>query len=134
MPRARRLQSNASEPPVGREGGLEVQRITVGRTRYVLTYTRCGPRCTRCSIGGRNWDPDRPGHGPYWYALVEREGRAPIRRYCGRDLEAYLRGDGPERKGRGRKGGPQGAPAAAIATEVERGCIDTLVEGVLAHG
>lgn len=86
----RRLQKNTDGPMVGPRGGKEVQRITIGKGRYVQTYTTCGNRCSRCTPGGRNYDPDRPGHGPYWYRVVENSKGNTIRRYCGRDLEAYL--------------------------------------------
>jgi hypothetical protein len=88
--RERQLKQDSSRPRVGPKGGMVVQKVRVGQTTYVQTYIRCGPRCARCRIGGRAWDPDRPGHGPYWYAWIPREGKPPIRRYCGADLEVFL--------------------------------------------
>jgi len=91
--RERRLKQDPSRPKVPRTGGLVVQRLKVGGTTYVQQYIRCGPRCSRCTVGGRAYDPDRPGHGPYWYAWIPRPEKPPIRRYCGADLEAYLAGE-----------------------------------------
>lgn len=76
---------------VGREGGREVQRVTIGKARYVQAYVKCGkPVCSRCVIGAVNFDRDRPGHGPYWFRHVSNPKGHTIRKYCGRDLAKYL--------------------------------------------
>lgn len=88
--KTRRLRQDPTRPRVGRAGGRVAERAVINGVTYVLTYIVCGPRCSRCTIGGANHDPDRPGHGPYWYMWVTRRDGRPIRKYVGRDLEAYL--------------------------------------------
>lgn len=90
----RPAKSNAREPKVGK-GGKEVQRIRVGGVMFVQAYVTCGRKCGRCSPGGRLYQRDRPGHGPYWYRVVQR-GRRVIRRYIGRELKVVEGGRGGE--------------------------------------
>lgn len=86
----RRLKQDAARPTVPRTGGRTVERVRVNGVTYALVYTTCGPRCSRCLVGGANYDRDRPGHGPYWYRYVEGGSGKVIRKYCGADLEAYF--------------------------------------------
>lgn len=66
-------------PPV--KTGMECQSITTGQGRYVQRYARCGVGCSVCREGGPNYDPTRPGHGPYWYFERVVNGKR-VRRYC----------------------------------------------------
>lgn len=76
-PKKDRLKAPRATMP----GGV-VQRLQIGGTVYVQQYVRCGKACEVCMRGGREFEPDRPGHGPYWYATWTKEGRMH-RRYVG---------------------------------------------------
>lgn len=90
---AREWGSKGGRPvkPNSREGkvaghGMEVQRIRAGGVTYVQTYVRCGKKCQRCRPGGSHYQRDRPGHGPYWFVILQR-GERVIRKYLGRELK-----------------------------------------------
>ena len=76
-----------AKPRVPRTGGRIVQRIHVDGKAFELQYVKCGKAgCARCTIGGVRYDPDRPGHGPYWYRIIRNSHGQLIRKYVGKEL------------------------------------------------
>lgn len=82
--KARRWEKRRVKPRTGPpvKVGMEAQAIVTGQGRYVQRYARCGRGCSVCTEGGRNYTPERPGHGPYWYFELVVGGKRR-RRYCG---------------------------------------------------
>lgn len=83
--KARRLKA-ATGPPIIPGEGMVCQRVKIDGTTYELTYIKCGPRCRVCAAGSPDFDPGRPGHGPYWYARYRKVDGGQGRRYIGRSL------------------------------------------------
>lgn len=83
--RPRRLKV-ATGPPMIPGEGMVCQRVKIDGTTFELTYIKCGPRCRVCAPGSGDFDPGRPGHGPYWYARFRKADGGQGRRYIGRSL------------------------------------------------
>lgn len=75
-------------------GQKVVQTMRDGAYEYVQEYVRCGKNCETCRRGGKNFDPERPGHGPYWYVRITLKNGRIITRYVGK----HLRTGGEARK------------------------------------
>lgn len=67
-------------------GTVVVQSFVQGIYKYEQRYQRCGTGCSVCMNGGVNFDPTRPGHGPYWYRSYKKEGKT-FRKYMGKELD-----------------------------------------------
>lgn len=68
-PRERRTTLDNSLRPAVSGPGYDVEVAVVAGQKYVRRYIKCGKKCNRCTPGGKHYDADRPGHGPYWYRL-----------------------------------------------------------------
>jgi hypothetical protein len=79
--RLRRTVDRSAEPQVA-STGMIVQRFKIGGVEYVQRYNRCGKACEVCKPGGREYDRNRPGHGPYWYKYIQN-GPHRIKKYVG---------------------------------------------------
>jgi len=66
--------------------GSVVDRLRDGRKVFELKYVPCGAGCSRCRFGNPNFDPDRPGHGPYWYQIRLGSDGRKRREYIGRSI------------------------------------------------
>lgn len=78
-----------------RREGMTIQTLLVGERIYEQRLNRCGRRnCQVCYPPGGSGD-GAPGHGPYWYMCVVRNGRA-FRLYIGKDLNTarYVTAEG----------------------------------------
>lgn len=84
----------------GRQGvpsanSMVLNRIQTNGHTYELRQNRCGKR--RCSVcyGTKALAAGRPGHGPYWY-LVLQTARGVRRIYIGKALDTgrYIMPDG----------------------------------------
>ena len=80
--RPRRLKAREA-PPVLAKGTRVCERIRIDHVTYERTYVPCGVRCRVCSRTSPEFDPERPGHGPYWYARYPKADGTQGRRYCG---------------------------------------------------
>lgn len=78
--------------PVMNGKGCIVQEVRQGARRFVQKYVRCGKRCSVCNPDGANYDPLRPGHGPYWYLEVTKNGKT-FRKNIGRELVTQEKGE-----------------------------------------
>lgn len=67
--------------------GRTVVRVVDGAVSYERVYVKCGKRCRRCDRESPEYDSERPGHGPYWYAVLRNSKGDVVRRYIGRNLK-----------------------------------------------
>lgn len=84
--RRRRRLTPAEGPMVKSVGTLEVRTVDLDGRVYCQRYVRCGKGCARCDGDSDQFDPERPGHGPYWYRIVRGGQGRTIRRYVGKTL------------------------------------------------
>jgi hypothetical protein len=73
--------------PECQAGSNVIARFQDGIYVYEQAYRRCGKGCSVCRSGGANFEPRRPGHGPYWYRLYKKDGKT-FRKYIGRVLNS----------------------------------------------
>lgn len=83
--RGRLTREDVDDLPAVRARSRLVQEIVVDGARYEQVYVSCGKKCSVCDTDSHLFDPERPGHGPYWYRVLRVNGRK-VRRYMGREL------------------------------------------------
>jgi hypothetical protein len=92
-----RARKQGHRPRVMHRGCCEVQRVLIHGRTYVQRYNTCGKRVCHCRRECPGHDPDRPGHGPYWYRELIRGGKT-VRRYLGSELRVEgNKGEGGKR-------------------------------------
>ena len=80
-----RKRKTSDRPRVLVRGQPEVQRTSIDGNTYVQRYNTCGKPNCHCRRECDGHDPDRPGHGPYWYFERVIKGKT-VRRYIGTKL------------------------------------------------
>ena len=70
-------------PTIEQPVHVQTQRVN-GRT-YEQRYSKCSKSNCWCSKPPFESHQGHPGHGPYWYRVINKDKRV-IRRYIGKEL------------------------------------------------